>query len=93
MDDDFDFEIPVTFEMKVWLKDDEQDLIGKATIEFSAGKYPTRENIKNWIKKTVEQTGMEVCSPQEFTEAYMKEKTGQSFSIPGPDEWGEDFSV
>ncbi len=44
------------------------------------------------IKKAVKETGMVVCSPHEFGRAYLYEKTGKNFVIPGKDVWEIDFT-
>ena len=92
MNDSLTFEVPATFEMEVWLKDDKQELIAKATIALPVGKYPTKDRIKELIKTAINETGMQLCSPHEFGRAYLKERTGQTFAIPGPNEWEEDFN-
>ena len=89
------FEIPATFEMVVWFKDDRHGRIGKASVVLPVGKYPTKENIDGAINRAVEQLkemGLELCGPHEFGAAYLMEETGQRLAIPGPDKWSEPYS-
>ena len=84
------FELPATFEMVVWFKDDEHGQIGKATLSLPAGKYPTKEKIDEMIelaKERLAMTDLELCGPHEFGRAYVMEETGQNIAIPGPDVW------
>ena len=89
------FELPATFEMIVWFKDDEHGQIGKVTLSLPVGKYPTKEKIAEMVDKAKEElseTALEICSPHEFGRAVLMEKTGQRVAVPGPNEWAEPYS-
>lgn len=92
MSEDFSFEVPATFDMTVWVQDEEREVIGKVTISLAHGHYPTKEKIDAWVRKAMKETGMEVCTPHEFGRALLLEETGQVMAIPGPDEWPKDFN-
>lgn len=90
------FELPATFEITVWFKDDEKGQIGKATMSLPAGQYPTQADINNAVEIAKEQlldSGLEICDHHEFARAWIMEQTGQRMAIPGPNKWAEPYTA
>lgn len=82
---------PAQFQMEVWVKNDETGQEGKVTVGLGgAFQYPTPEKAEKTLADmefdgTLE--GFRPMSKEEAFTAYMLEKTGERYALPGGPDW------
>lgn len=85
------FKVPVTVEVEVWVTDGSK--VATLTVGLPAGKMPTDEMIMKAIEGAAEiagKQGLRLCTPHEFGQSYVRLKSGENLSIPGPDKWDDE---
>lgn len=84
---------PVTFEMKVWMTN-EEGAIAKATCDLPLGSSPTNKDIAEMVKESILQAskqGFRICTPEEFMQNIVYESTGELMAVGGVQEGWEEL--
>jgi hypothetical protein len=84
---------PAEFEAKVFVINDKTKQQGQVTLGLSVLEYPTPEAIRVALEKLENDEmkgaleGFRLMTKKEAWDFVMEEKTGQTFALPGGEEW------
>lgn len=87
---DLVFNGPAEFQMEVFVINDDDHAIGRATIGLGTFEYPSKEKVAERISKFESEEmpkGFRLMTKTESWEMVMLEKTGTSFAMAGNKDW------